>query len=100
MTDRKISRLDENGSGSPIKGPVKCKHILSPRIPTIELMNRIPFEPPEIHLSDGTRIRVEQPCQIATRPNSASCTIYDEDDRMRIVAYRNVTEIITTATAG
>ena len=45
----------------------------------IELMNRIPFEPLEIHLSDGTRIRVEQPCQIATRPNSASCTIYDEE---------------------
>ena len=66
----------------------------------IELMNRIPFEPLEIHLSDGTRIRVEQPYQIATRPNSASCTVYDEGDRMRIVAYRNVTEVITTATAG
>ena len=66
----------------------------------IELMNRVPFEPLEIQLSDGTRIRVEQPFQIATRPNSPSCVIYDEDDRMRIVAYRNITEVITAATAG
>ena len=54
----------------------------------------------EIHLSDGTQIRVEQPFQIATRPNSPSCVIYDEDDRMRIVAYRNITEVITAAAAG
>ena len=66
----------------------------------IELMNRVPFEPLEIQLSDGTLIRVEQPFQIATRPNSPSCVIYDEDDRMRIVAYRNITEVITAATAG
>ena len=66
----------------------------------IELMNRVPFEPLEIHLNDGMLIRVEQPFQIATRPNSPSCVIYDEDDRMRIVAYRNITEVITAATAG
>jgi len=66
----------------------------------IELTNRMPFEPFEIHLSDGTQIRVEQPFQIATRPNSPSCVIYDEDDRMRIVAYRNITEVITAAAAG
>jgi hypothetical protein len=66
----------------------------------IELMSRVPFEPFEIHLSDGTQIRVEQPFQIATRPNSPSCVIYDEDDRMRIVAYRNITEVITAAAAG
>lgn len=65
----------------------------------IALMNRVPFEPFEVHLSDGTQIRVEQPFQIATRPNSPSCVIYDEDDRMRIVAYRNITEVITAATA-
>ena len=62
----------------------------------IELMNREPFEPIEIHLSDGTRILVEHPYQIATARNSPSCTIYDTDDRMRIVAYRNITEILTT----
>jgi hypothetical protein len=65
----------------------------------IELMNRTPFEPLEICLSDGTRIRVEQPYQIATRPDSPTCVIYDED-RMRIVAFRNVTEVVTAATAS
>jgi hypothetical protein len=61
----------------------------------IELMNRRPFEPLEIHLSDGERIRVEQPYEISTRPNSPSCIIYTEDERMRVVAYRNITEVIT-----
>ena len=64
----------------------------------IELMNRIPFEPLEIHLCDGTQIRVEQPYHIATRQNSPSCIIYGEDDRTRFVAYRNITEVITSAT--
>jgi hypothetical protein len=66
----------------------------------IELMNRIPFDPLEIHLADGTSIRVEHPYQIATRPNSPSCIIYTDDERMRVVAYRNITEVITSATAG
>jgi hypothetical protein len=65
----------------------------------IELMNRTPFEPLEIHLSDGTRIRVERPYHIATRGDSPTCIIFDESDRMRIVAYRNITEVITTASA-
>ena len=65
----------------------------------IELMNRAPFEAIEIHLSDGTQIRVEHPYQIATQPKSRSCVIYEDDERMRIVAYRNITEVITTATA-
>jgi hypothetical protein len=65
----------------------------------IELMNRTPFEPLEIHLSDGTRIGVEHPYQIATRPKSPTCVIFDDDERMRIVAYRNITEVITRATA-
>jgi len=38
----------------------------------IELVNRTPFEPLEIHLSDGTQIRVEQPYHIATRQRSSS----------------------------
>lgn len=63
----------------------------------IELMNRTPFESLEIHLSDGSRIVVEQPFQISTSRNSPSCTVYDAHDHMRIVAYRNITEIITAA---
>ncbi len=66
----------------------------------IELMNRTPFEPLEIHLSDGTTIRVEHPYEIATQPKGSSCVIYDENERMRIVAYRNITEVITTAAAS
>ncbi len=64
----------------------------------IELMNRVPFQPLEIHLSDGTQIRVEQPYQIATRPNSPTCIVYDEDERTRFVAYRNITEVVTSST--
>lgn len=61
----------------------------------IELMNRAPFDPFELHLNDGSVVRVEQPYQIATRPSSATCTIYDEEDRMRFVAYRNIAQIVT-----
>jgi hypothetical protein len=61
----------------------------------IDLMNRVPFESFDIHLSDGSRIRVEQPYYIATRQNSPSCIVYEDDDQMRIVAYRNITDVIT-----
>ncbi len=65
----------------------------------IQLMSRTPFEPLDIHLSSGTRIRVEHPYHIATRRDSPTCIIFGEDDRMRIVAYRNITEVITAASA-
>jgi hypothetical protein len=59
-------------------------------------MNRTPFEPLEIRLDDGTTINVEHPYQVATERNSATCTIYDDDDdRMHIVAFRNIAEIVT-----
>jgi hypothetical protein len=64
----------------------------------IELMNREPFEPLEIHLNNGTKVRVEQPYQIATRPNSPSVIVYDDEERMRIIAYRNIAEVITVPT--
>jgi hypothetical protein len=66
----------------------------------IELMNRVPFEPFEIHLSDGVHIRVEEPYRIATARNSPTCTVYDNDERARMIAYRNITEVITPAHAG
>jgi hypothetical protein len=66
----------------------------------IELMNRVPFEPLEIHLSDGTQIRVEHPYHIATRQDSPTCIVYDENDRMRLIAYRNITEVVTSAAAS
>jgi hypothetical protein len=66
----------------------------------IKLMNRTPFEPFEIHLTDGARIRVEHPYEIATRPTGRTCIIYDEDEGMRIVAYRNITEVVTKTISG
>ncbi len=66
----------------------------------IALRNRAPFEPLEIHLSDGAVIRVEHAYNIASGQNSPTCIIYQDDDRMRIIAYRNITEIITAAAAS
>jgi hypothetical protein len=66
----------------------------------IDLMNRSPFTPLEIHLSDGASIRVEQPYQIATTRNSPTCVIYEGDERMRFVSYRNITEVITSSING
>ena len=66
----------------------------------IELMNRVPFEPFEIHLTDGARVRVEEPYHISTFQNSPTCTVYDTDERARIISYRNITEVITAAQAG
>ena len=62
----------------------------------LEMMNRSPFEPLEIHLNNGTTIQVSEPYLIATAPNAAAFVVYSsEEDLARHVAYRNVTEIIT-----
>ena len=63
----------------------------------IGLMNRTPFEPLEIHLTDGSQIKVEEPWRMATAEKSPTCTIYDTDDHMRIVSFRNITEVVTAA---
>jgi len=64
----------------------------------IELMNRVPFEPFEIHLTDGAHIKVEHPYEIATGPKSRTCSIYDDEQEiMRIVSYRNIAEVIAKA---
>jgi hypothetical protein len=65
----------------------------------VELMNRSPFAPIEIHLTNGTAIRVDQPFDIAARPNSSDCLIF-EGDRWRFIAYRNIAEVITTPING
>jgi hypothetical protein len=66
----------------------------------IRLMNQVPFAPLEIHLSDGAVIRVEHQYEIATRPSSPSCIVYDEAGHARFIAYRNITEVITTTPTG
>jgi hypothetical protein len=65
----------------------------------IELMNRSPFEPLEIHLSDGASIRVEHPYEIATKPNSAICVVYD-GELARFVSFRNITQVVTSPLNG
>lgn len=65
----------------------------------IDLMNRTPFEPLEIHWNDGTMTRVEHPYEIATRRNSPTCLIYDEGEKVQYVANRNITEVITASPA-
>ena len=63
----------------------------------LSLMNRRPFQPFEIHLSDGAQIRVEQPYQIAGKPNSPACFVLGDNDEMHFVSYRNITEVLTAA---
>ncbi len=65
----------------------------------IELMNRVPFSPLEMHLNDGTSIRVEHPYEIATKPNSQICVVY-HGDLARFVSFRNIAEVITTPLNG
>lgn len=67
----------------------------------LALMNRKPFEPLEIHLSNGTTITVQHPYQIATTPNATACVVYGDDDVvMRIIPYRNIAEVVTRASAA
>ena len=63
----------------------------------IELRNRKPFDAFDVHLADGANIKVEEPWQISTSRDSSVCVIFDTDDRMRIISYRNITEVVTRA---
>jgi hypothetical protein len=65
----------------------------------IELMNQIPFQPLEIHLSDGTAITIQEPFDISAARNSPVCVVYDADNRKRTVSVRNITEVITNHSA-
>ena len=66
----------------------------------LEFMNRSPFEPIEIHLSDGAVIQVTEPYSIATKPHSQSCVVFVDDEVARHIAFRNVTEVITKPLNG
>ncbi len=59
----------------------------------IELLNRNPFEPIEIHLTNGTIIAIEHPYSIATAPGSSYCIIHRESEPVRYVAYRDMAEV-------
>jgi hypothetical protein len=60
----------------------------------IELMNRVPFQPLEIHLNDGSVIEVTEPFEIATQRTSPSFIVY-AGDKMHFVSYRNVARVNT-----
>lgn len=67
----------------------------------IELVSRQPFEPLEVHLTDGSVVTVESPHLIATGRNQATFTLYsDADESARYIAYRNITQVITKAPTG
>lgn len=60
----------------------------------INLMNRTPFQPLEIHLNDGSVVTVNEPFEIATQRTSP-CFIVYSSDKMDAIAYRNVTRVST-----
>jgi hypothetical protein len=60
----------------------------------IKLMNRVPFQPLEVHLNDGSVITVNEPFEIATQRTSPCFIVYSHD-RMDVVAYRNVARVST-----
>lgn len=64
----------------------------------IELMNQRPFQPLEVRLNDGQTIKVEEPFSLAVQRNRPTFIVFDED-KIRHVAYRNVTEVITGSPA-
>jgi hypothetical protein len=64
----------------------------------IKLMNRMPFQPLEIHLNDGSVITVHEPFEIATQRTSPRFVVYAAD-RMAVIAYRDVAKITTLVTA-
>ncbi len=63
----------------------------------IELIVRTPFQAFEIRLTDGSRVQVDHPWQVATAANSPTCVFYGDNDEMRIISIRNITEIMTSS---
>ena len=64
----------------------------------IKLMNRVPFQPLEVHLYDGSVITVNEPFEIATQRTSPRFIVYSHD-KMDVVAYRNVARVSTAVPA-
>ena len=62
----------------------------------LELMNRVPFQPLEIHLNNGAVIHVEEPFAIRAKPHSSTCIVFDDEGIARFIAYRNMSEVVTS----
>jgi hypothetical protein len=65
----------------------------------LKLMNRSPFQPLEIHLNDGSVVTVHEPFEIAVQRTSPCFVVYTQE-KMDVVAYRNVTKVVTPAIAN
>jgi hypothetical protein len=61
----------------------------------LELMNRMPFQPLEIHLNNGSVIHVTEPFAIRAVRHSPTCIVFDDEGIARFVAYRNMAEVVT-----
>ncbi|MEO1498211.1 MAG: hypothetical protein AAFV43_13795 [Planctomycetota bacterium] len=67
----------------------------------IDIVNRQPFEPIEVHLSDGEVLTIESLHLIATGRNKPTFILYtDEDETTRYVSYRNITQVVTKEPTG
>lgn len=66
----------------------------------LKLIRRTPFVSFKIHLSDGGRVRVDSPWEIATSPSSRTVTRYEPNGEMCLIPVRNITEITTESSEG
>ncbi len=62
----------------------------------LELLNRTPFQPLEIHLNNGAVIHVDTPFAIRALPHSSTCIVFDDEGIARFIAYRNMAEVVTS----
>jgi hypothetical protein len=66
----------------------------------LELMNRVPFQPLEIHLNNGTLIHVEELFSIRAAQHSPTCVVFDDEGIVCFIAYGNMAEVVTKDVNG
>jgi hypothetical protein len=66
----------------------------------IELRMRKPFLPFTIQMRDGSSVHVDQPNALATARNSTGCAVYDADDHIHIVRYRDIVGVTPAQVNG
>jgi hypothetical protein len=62
----------------------------------LELVNRTPFQPLEIHLNNGRVIHVDEPFATRAVRHSPTCIVFDDEGIARFIAYRNMAEVVTS----
>ena len=66
----------------------------------IDLRMRSPFLPFEINLKDGTSVRVGFPNEVAIGRSSPECIVFESDDHIRFVAYRDIVGVTMAPANG